>query len=100
MNTLLKTLAGLTLLACATAHADDSLRCGSALVSVGDSSNTVLRKCGEPSGRGPISYLKGPEGHPREEVPVQQWTYGPTFGMYHYLRFEGDRLAAITGERG
>lgn len=100
MNTLYKLAACLTLLTAATAHADDSMRCDSALVSVNDNMNTVLRKCGEPSGRGPVSYLKSSDGKQREEVPVQQWTYGPTFGMYHYLRFEGDRLANITGERG
>jgi hypothetical protein len=100
MNALHTVAASLTLLAAAAAHGDDSMRCDSALVSVNDSMNTVLRKCGEPSGRGPISYLKNTDGKQREEIPVQQWTYGPTYGMYHYLRFEGDRLADITGERG
>ena len=100
MNTLLKLSASLAPVGAASAYADDSMRCDSALISVNDNMNTVLRKCGEPSGRGPVSYLKSTDGQQREEVPVQQWTYGPTYGMYHYLRFEGDRLANITGERG
>jgi hypothetical protein len=100
VNTLRTVAASLILLAAAGAHADGSMRCDSALISVNDSMTTVLRKCGEPSGRGPVSYLKHANGQQREEIPVQRWTYGPTFGMYHYLRFEGDRLADITGERG
>lgn len=100
MNNLTKLAACLSLLTAAAAQGDDSLRCDSALVSVNDSMATVLRKCGEPSGRGPVSYQSVYSGDKKVETSVQQWTYGPRFGMYHYLKFEGDRLADITGERG
>lgn len=109
MNRTLTLLASLTLLAAASAQADDSLRCNSALVSTGDSSGAVLRKCGAPVSRSAMGTVKvtdhkvvnASESQSQgTEVPVEQWTYGPTHGMYHYLRFEGDKLVTITGERG
>jgi hypothetical protein len=109
MNRTLPLLASLALLAAASAQADDSLRCNSALVSTGDSSGAVLRKCGEPVIRSAMGTVKvtdhrvvnASESQSQStEVLVEQWTYGPTYGMYHYLRFEGDKLVKIVGERG
>lgn len=109
MSRALKLFASLTLLAVSTAYADDSLRCNSALVSTGDSSGAVLRKCGAPISRSTVGTVKvtdrkgvnaSDSQSQSTEVPVEQWTYGPTYGMYHYLRFEGDKLVQITGERG
>ena len=34
------------------------------------------------------------------EVPIEEWTYGPRNGMYHFLRFEGNRLRDIDSKRG
>jgi hypothetical protein len=100
MNTYAKMLATALLLA-PLAQADETLRCNSALVSVNDSMSAVLRKCGEPAARGPVGYVRATDASGRPtSLAVEQWTYGPASGMYRYLRFEGDRLVGIRGERG
>lgn len=92
-------LVGLTLaLAASQASAADTLRCGSQLVSVGDRSSEVLQKCGEPVSRDLLGYKRS--ANRREEFQVEEWTYGPSGGMYQYLRFEGNRLKQITSKRG
>jgi len=92
-------LIGLSLaLVASQASAADTLRCGSQLVSVGDRSGEVLQKCGEPVSRDLLGYKKSVNR--REEFQVEEWTYGPNSGMYQYLRFEGNRLRAITSKRG
>lgn len=85
-------------MAASQASAADTLRCGSALVSVGDRSSEVLQKCGEPASRDLLGYKKS--ANRREEFQVEEWTYGPNSGMYQYLRFEGNRLRQITSKRG
>lgn len=102
MNALLPAMAGLVLLATGgLAQADDTLRCNSALISVHDHMGEVLRKCGEPASRSPLGSVRIHDGYGRRvDLPTEQWTYGPNSGMYHYLRFEGDRLVSITGDRG
>lgn len=93
-------LATLALLLGSVAQAD-SLRCDSALVSTNDNMSQVLRKCGEPAARASAGFVRHVESPGRQvSVPVEQWTYGPTYGMYHYLRFEGQRLVSIDSERG
>lgn len=79
-----------------TAHAD-SMRCGSQLVSLGDRSFEVLRKCGEPGYRDNPGYTLGP-AH-RTELRIEEWIYGPKNGMQYFLRFEGNRLVAIERRR-
>jgi hypothetical protein len=86
------------LLAAGHASAATTLRCGSHLVSVGDRSSEVLRKCGEPTARDDLGYKRSVNR--REEYPVEEWTYGPNSGMYQYLRFERNRLVEITSSRG
>ena len=72
------------------AHAQaDSLRCGSRLVSTGDSSADVLG----------YREVVGEWGK-RYEVEVQEWVYGPWNGMLYFVRFEGNRLSAIQSRRG
>ncbi|MBK5527536.1 DUF2845 domain-containing protein [Pseudomonas sp. TH06] len=80
------------------ASASDTLRCGSQLVSLGDRSSEVLQKCGEPVSRDALGYKRS--ANRREEFQVEEWTYGPSNGMYQYLRFEGNRLHKITSKRG
>ena len=80
------------------ASASDTLRCGSQLVNVGDRSSEVLQKCGEPVSRDALGYKRS--ANRREEFQVEEWTYGPSNGMYQYLRFEGNRLREITSKRG
>lgn len=76
----------------------DSLRCGSQLISSGDREFEVQQKCGEPIARNLVGYLRSPNR--REEVPIEEWVYGPMSGMYQYLRFEGGRLVQIHSKRG
>lgn len=92
-------LFGLVLaLAASQVSAADTLRCGSQLISVGDRSSEVLQKCGEPVSRDLLGYKRS--ANRREEFQVEEWTYGPSGGMYQYLRFEGNRLKQITSKRG
>lgn len=89
----------LLLLAAAPALAD-SLRCGSRLISNGDSSSDVLERCGQPVDR---SYLGnrivvGDWGQ-REEVRVEEWIYGPWNGMLYFVRLPGNRVDAIQSKR-
>src|SRR5471032_3089450 len=86
-------LAGLTSKAQA-----DTLRCGSQLISSGDREFEVQQKCGEPTARNLVGYLRSPNR--REEVPIEEWIYGPSSGIYQYLRFEGGRLVQIHSKRG
>jgi hypothetical protein len=83
------------------AHADDTWRCNSALVSVHDGMAEVLRKCGDPVSRSQTGSVRINAGYGRRvELPTERWTYGPDSGMYHYLRFEGDELVGIASDRG
>lgn len=74
-----------------------TFRCGSNLVSLGDRSFTVLRLCGEPVARDALGYTVS--GYNRQELPIEEWVYGPKGGMYHYLRFVGGELVKITSSR-
>jgi hypothetical protein len=97
----MKHLYGLSLtllLVAGQVSAAETLRCGSQLISVGDRSSEVLRKCGEPVARDDLGYKRSVNR--REEYPVEEWTYGPNSGMYQYLRFVGNRLVQITSKRG
>lgn len=84
--------------AASPAVASDTLRCGSQLISLGDRTSEVLQKCGEPVSRDVIGYKRS--ANRREEFQVEEWTYGPSNGMYQYLRFEGNRLRQINSKRG
>ncbi|WP_213880646.1 DUF2845 domain-containing protein [Pseudomonas sp. dw_358] len=83
------------------AQAADTLRCGSTIVSRGDPAEEVLRKCGQPVSRSFVGYLEAPGyGGRYNQSPIEEWLYGPTNGMYQYLRFEGNRLNEIRSKRG
>ncbi|MDM8351197.1 DUF2845 domain-containing protein [Pseudomonas sp. sp1636] len=76
-------------------------RCGSALISTDDTSSEVLDKCGEPQSRDFLGYREIIDSYGfRNEVAVEEWSYGPRNGMYHFLRFEGNRLRKIDSKRG
>ncbi|HTN29752.1 MAG TPA: DUF2845 domain-containing protein [Pseudomonas sp.] len=82
------------------AEASSTLRCGSELISLGDTAWEVLRKCGEPADRSQQGLkLQRDEQGLRYDVGVEEWLYGPRNGMYHLLRFEGGRLRNIRSER-
>lgn len=101
------------LLGCAvpwhSAAAEDNLRCGSRLVSVGDGKDRVRALCGEPSD---VSFAGtiGRRGYPNSgqydysyfgpawvEMPVEIWTYNfGTHKLLRKLRFVGDELVEIS----
>jgi hypothetical protein len=101
---------GLVLLGPLAARAEDTLRCGSRLVSIGDGKDKVRSLCGEPTS---ISFAgmigrPGYDDRPYDywyfppawvELPVEVWTYnlGPT-RLLRKLRFVGDELDRITTE--
>lgn len=83
------------------AHAASTHRCGSALVSLDAPTGEVRQKCGEPTSAAAAGYKEVLDDYGfRHEVPVEEWIYGPTNGMYHFLRFEGNRLRRIESQRG
>jgi hypothetical protein len=102
----LGTLLGATL--ASTALADDTMRCGSRLVSTGDGKDKVRALCGEPTSvslvgvqSAPQYYYRGPYdysyfGPTWFEVPVEVWTYNfGTTKLLRKLRFVGDELDEI-----
>lgn len=94
-------LAFCLLLLAGTAHGSSTLRCESKLISLEDSSGEVLAKCGEPRSRDMLGYREILDDYGfRQEVQVEEWVYGPRSGMYHYLKFEGNRLKKIDSKRG
>lgn len=92
-----KWLTGLAVLMLSCGANAETMRCGSKLVSVGDRSFEVLRKCGEPDQRDEVGYLLG--GYDRRELRVEEWIYGPSNGMFSILTFEGNRLVRIETQR-
>jgi hypothetical protein len=83
------------LLACAAQA--ETLRCGTQLVSVGDRTFEVERKCGAPAYRDLVGYTLG--GYDRRELKIEEWVYGPDNGMLSILTFEGNRLTRIERKR-
>lgn len=83
------------------AQASSTFRCGSKLVSLEASTAEVRAKCGEPKSQDVTGYKEVIDQYGfRQEVQIEEWVYGPTNGMYHFLRFEGNRLRRIDSERG
>jgi hypothetical protein len=94
------------------ALADDSLRCGSRLITTGDSKDKVRTLCGEPTsvslagvarmgryGWGYGSYDYSYFGPGWMEVPVEIWTYNlGSNKLVRKLRFVGDELDDIRTE--
>jgi len=109
--TLLLTACAATLVPGAPALADDSMRCGTRLVSTGDGKDKVRTLCGDPTDIafvgviGRRSYPSYPSTGPYDyswigpawiELPVEVWTYN--FGstkLLRKLRFVGDELVEI-----
>lgn len=79
------------------AQGDDSMRCGTGLVSTGDRTFQVMEKCGEPAYRDQIGYTAG--YYNNRELKLEEWVYGPTNGMLYILSFEGNRLIGIETRR-
>lgn len=79
-------------------HAESmTMRCGSKLVSVGDRSFEVERKCGDPVARNFIGYT-GDESS-GGNLPIEEWIYNQTTGTaYNVLRVVGGRVVSIETE--
>ena len=102
-------LAATSLIACAASA--DSLRCGSRLISEGDSIEKVLQLCGQPTAtrrtwitRQPRFEYGGQEipFEGTEDVPVDLWTYdfGPN-KLMRRIRFVAGKVESIeTLEHG
>lgn len=91
-------LALAVLLLCAgVVQADDTMRCGSQLISTGDRAFEVREKCGEPTFSDVIGYTLGP--YERREMKIEEWVYGPNNGVHSILTFEGSRLSRIERKR-
>lgn len=94
-------LALLPLLLATSAEAGSTLRCGSNLISLDDLSSEVQAKCGTPVSRDSLGYREVVDYYGFvQEVPVEEWIYGPKNGMYYFLRLEGNRLVKIQSKRG
>jgi hypothetical protein len=103
-----------TMLLCVPWHpagADNTMRCGTRLVSEGDGKDKVRTLCGEPTSISQAGYVGGPGYYPNYNsglyrypypwpnwtaVPVEIWTYnlGPS-KLLRKLRFVGDELDEI-----
>lgn len=90
-------LTGALLLCSGAVHADDTMRCGSALVSVGDRQWEVEQKCGAPAHRDEVGYTLA--GYDHREYRVEEWVYGPSNGATYILTFEANRLKRIEFKR-
>lgn len=84
----------------APVDASSTHRCNSALVSLQAHKQEVLSKCGPPAHQADLGYKQFTNyyGH-SYEVRIEEWTYGPKNGMYHFLRFEGGYLVKISSSR-
>ncbi len=81
-------------------YASSTFRCNSKLVSLQASTHEVRNKCGVPINQDNLGYKQftNEYGH-TNEVRIEEWTYGPKGGMYHFLRFEGGYLVKISSRR-
>lgn len=80
--------------------ASATMRCGTALISTGDSAQTVLQKCGAPdtqTSEGPALRANGVPN--RNAAKIGHWVYGPRSGAYQHLRFIDDKLVSIETRR-
>ena len=89
---------GFIALSPAFATADDTWRCGRKLASVGDRSFEVQQKCGAPALRNLVGYTTDYNGN--QQLPIEEWVYGPPNGAYYILTFTGGKLTAIEFRRG
>ncbi|MCM5704395.1 DUF2845 domain-containing protein [Larsenimonas salina] len=72
-----------------------AMRCSSDLVTEGDLTVDVARKCGPPA-----SKRISPAADAPGAVNVERWVYGPDHGARYYLRFINDSLVEIDVDAG
>ncbi len=81
--------------------ASASMRCGTQLIDEGDLIADVLRKCGQPAQREVIPAASTTATDKKfNAVNVENWIYGPSNGVYQYLRFIDGKLVQIRTGRG
>ena len=90
----------ISLLLTLSASAQGSMRCGSGIVSGGETTSEVIEKCGKPSESNVIDPVIGENGYPkRGSVTIEHWVYGPANGGYRYLKFIDGKLVGIEFKR-
>ena len=102
MNKTILGIAALSILTGAATASADSMRCGSKLLTDGDTLDKVEALCGPPAAverreiLRPFGYNRGITVHSSYEVSVELWTYnfGPNKLMYR-LRFEDGLLVDV-----
>lgn len=92
-------LSGLSLLMFAGV-ANATMRCGTALISLGDTASVVREKCGAPDKSEEQDPAARVNRVPRlNAVKVSFWIYGPRNGAFQHLKFIEDKLVAIDTRR-
>ncbi|MDY0207244.1 MAG: DUF2845 domain-containing protein [Pseudomonas sp.] len=92
----------LTMLALVTypIAAQASMRCPNGIISGGATTFEVLHKCGEPDSKEKISPALGSNGEEiYKSVTVENWVYGPSNGMYRFLKFIDGTLVKVESRR-
>ena len=80
--------------------AQASMRCPNGIISGGATTFEVLNKCGEPDSKEKISPALGSDGKTtNKSVTVENWVYGPSNGMYRFLKFIDGTLVKIESRR-
>ncbi|KPW26505.1 hypothetical protein ALO83_102568 [Pseudomonas cannabina pv. alisalensis] len=80
--------------------ANATMRCGTALISEGDSMATVLDRCGPPPKKSSEGPARRANGVPRlNAATITVFVYGPDGGSYQYLRFIDEKLVEIDMKR-
>lgn len=86
------------LLVTGLAHA--TMRCGTALISLGDTASVVREKCGAPDkSEDQLPALRSNGTPELNAAKISLWVYGPRNGAYQHLRFVEDKLVAIDTRR-
>jgi hypothetical protein len=67
-----------------------SLRCGNDIVEIGDRTFMVHQKCGDPVYVNVIEFV---------DENIEEWVYGPRYGYYYFIRFEGGQVKEIESEQ-
>lgn len=79
--------------------AASSWRCGSNLVSQGNTMAEVVNRCGLPKSKTFLGWgrrvTNGWYGG-FNDVPIEEWVYSVSDSLYYVLKFEGDSLREIT----
>jgi len=80
--------------------AQATMRCGTALINLGDTASVVREKCGAPDRSEDQEPVARVNGVPRlNAVKVSYWVYGPRNGASQHLKFIEDKLVAIDTRR-